>query len=397
MSQLFSASTVKSFRHAKDFISAWHGPLTRYERHISAAAMAGGFAVDNYTFGRIDRPAANIIFSAYLALAAITIAALHFLQSRADRVAETAEEPEGTAVNETLRSRLGSRLHTLIPAATQFALGGLWSGFLVFYLRSAVIAASWPFLLLLGAVFLGNEFFRRYNTRLVFAALLLFFALYSYAIFVVPVFTRTIGSLTFAASGAIATVLFVVFLLLLRALGRERYSQSRWALFGGTAAIVAAMNFFYFTDILPPLPLALSNVGVYHTVKRNGPIYTAAAEAQPLTTLFDFSHPVMHVAPGETLSVYSAVFAPINLTTRIAHRWRWYDPQKRHWILQSVVSFRISGGREGGYRGYSIKSKPKPGAWRVDIDTIDGRLIGRVEFQVEAVPAPIATTQKTIG
>ena len=75
-----------------------------------------------------------------------------------------------------------------------------------------MFAASWPFLLLLTAAFLGNEAFRRYRTRLVFSALLFFFALYSYAIFVVPVVTRTIGSATFAASGVLATILFILFL-----------------------------------------------------------------------------------------------------------------------------------------------------------------------------------------
>src|SRR5579871_6620794 len=83
-------SPLKRLQHAKDFISAWHGPLTRYERHISAAAMVAGFGIDNYTFGRIDRPAANIIFTAYLVLAAATIALLHYLQSRADKKYERA-------------------------------------------------------------------------------------------------------------------------------------------------------------------------------------------------------------------------------------------------------------------------------------------------------------------
>ena len=30
------------------------------------------------------------------------------------------------------------RWQTFLPVATQFALGGLWSGFLIFYTRSAV-------------------------------------------------------------------------------------------------------------------------------------------------------------------------------------------------------------------------------------------------------------------
>jgi hypothetical protein len=397
MSGPFSVSQLKRLQRAKDFIAAWRGPLTRYERHISAAAMAGGFALDNYTFGRIDRPAANIIFCAYLVLAALTIAALHFLQARADRAQSAAGQSEDTRVNHTLRSRFGSQLHTWLPAATQFALGGLLSGFLVFYSRSAVVAASWPFLLVLGALLVGNEIFRRYRERLLFTALLFFFLLYSYVIFAVPVLLGHIGSLIFALSGLLAIVLFVFFLRLLRLLGPERFAQARVRLFAGAFAILAIMNLFYFTDILPPLPLALSGVGVYHSVKRSGQVYMATTEPQAVTTLFDFSNPVMHLAPGESVSVYTAVFAPINLRTHVAHRWHWYDPKRKHWMLESVVTFSIFGGREGGYRGYSIKKRPKPGAWRVDIDTNDGRLIGRVRFDIDAVPKPVATTQKQIG
>jgi len=392
-------SPMKRLKHARDFISAWHGPLTRYERHISAAAMLAGFVIDNYTFGRIDRPAANIIFTAYLTFAALAIALLHFLQSRADHKADVAasDEQNGATDKEQPGSTWGKRLHTALPAATQFALGGLMSGFLVFYSRSAVFAASWPFLVLLAAIFIGNEAFRRYRTRLVFTGLLFFFLLYSYAIFVVPVLLGRMGGLIFAVSGLLAIILFVFFMRVLRSLGRVRFEQTRLRLFGGAFAILGLMNLFYFTDILPPLPLALAGAGVYHGVKHTGTVYTAATEPEAPTTFLNFSRPVLHVAPGETISVYSAVFAPIKLTTRIAHRWQWYDPKRKRWIVQSVVSYAISGGREGGFRGYTIKTKPRAGSWRVDIDTADGRLVGRVIFDVVPVANPVATQQKTIG
>src|SRR5690242_21764247 len=36
----------------------------------------------------------------------------------------------------------------------------------------------------------------------------------------------------------------------------------------------------------------------------------------------------------------------------------------------------------GGYRAYSVKSQPASGRWRVDIETAEGQLIGRVPFSV---------------
>ena len=390
-----------SVQHMEVGAHAWVAPFRRYERHLSAIGMVLGFAVDNFTFGRVDHPGPHIIFVAYLAVAAISIAFAHGLQAAQDRRAARAARPdlrkaearEDITIPEPERP---SRLRLWLPVVTQFALGGLWSGFLVFYWRSAALAASWPFLLLLAAFLVGNEVFRRYHARLVFTTLLLFFALYSYAIFVVPVFTKSIGVVIFIASGVLATAVFFLFLGLLKALGRARYRQSRWKLIVGTLAIAAAMNAFYFTGILPPLPLALANAGAYQGIRHTGAVYVAQAESEPWTALLGLTRPTLHVAPGQKLVLYSAVFAPIKMTTRITHRWQWWDSAAKQWRTQSVVSFAISGGREHGYRGYSVKSEPRPGDWRVNIDAADGRLIGRVAFQVAAVNAPVETAAKTL-
>jgi hypothetical protein len=384
----------------------WRATYRRYERHISAAAMVLGFAADNYTFGRVDHPGPHIVFVAYLAAAGGSIALAHALQTRADRLRarqtslehRAAEAPPLGPVlpgSDDAADR-PSRLRTWLPATTQFVLGGLWSGFLVFYWRSAALAASWPFLVLLLAFLVGNEVFRRYHSRLVFSALLFFFALYSYAVFVVPVFTKAIGVGMFLLSGAFAVILFAIFLALLKALGRERYRQSRLKLLGGAVLVAAAMNAFYFSGILPPLPLALSDVGLYQAIRHTGPVYVARAEDEPWTARLGLARPIVHVAPNQQLVLYSAVFAPIKMTTRITHRWEWWDAHHRQWRTQSVVSFQISGGRARGYRGYSLKSDPRPGDWRVDIDAEDGRRIGRLAFTVVAVAAPVETTDKIL-
>ncbi len=288
------------------------------------------------------------------------------------------------------------KLLEYLPLATQFALGGLWSGFLVFYGRSAALAASWPFVLLLALFLVGNEVFRRYRSRLVFTSLLFFFALYSYAIFVVPVFTKTIGKLTFIGSGVLAVLVFYFFLQVLAVAGRERYRQSRWKIIGGVIAILAVMNMFYFARILPPLPLAAADTGVYYGVQHKGDAYIATTQPESWYVRAGFVSPVMHVMPGQSLYLYAAVFAPINLATRVLHVWQWYDPARQHWMTQSIVSFHINGGREGGYRAYSIKTKPKPGEWRVNVNTIDGRLIARVKFLVDQVSAPAATVTQPL-
>ena len=39
----------------------------QYERHLSAASLAGGYAFDSYSFGRVDHASTHVVFVAYLA------------------------------------------------------------------------------------------------------------------------------------------------------------------------------------------------------------------------------------------------------------------------------------------------------------------------------------------
>jgi hypothetical protein len=178
--------------------------------------------------------------------------------------------------------------------------------------------------------------------------------------------------------------------------GIERYRQSRWRLLGGGAAIVAAMNIFYFSGILPPLPLSLLHIGIFHNVKHVEGKYVATAEDEPWYAQYALVPATVHVNEGEPLSLYSAVFAPIRLTTRISHVWQRYDAGLGRWITQSTVSFPISGGRDGGYRAYTVKKAPRPGDWRVDIESQDGRLIGRLRFNVIAATDPTHLATKIL-
>jgi len=357
--------------------TAW-GWISLHERPLSALGMVTGFGFDNLTYRRIDLPNTQILFILYLLMSASSIALLHFFSRRAR---------DGQPM---------PRWHSLLPIAAQFALGGLWSAFLVFYTRGSVLTASWPFLLVLAAILIGNEIFKEYYSRLAFTSILFFFALYSYAIVTLPILTGTIGMLTFIASGIAALLLFSLFAGLLRAIGREQWMETRRWIALGTAGVFGVLNLFYFTDILPPLPLALASGGVYHVVKKTSQGYVAVAEPQSWKTRLGLT-PVLHVAPGEGLSVYSAVFAPISLSTRITHRWQRYNPARGEWQTVSKVTYSIHGGRDGGYRGYTIHHDIEPGEWRVDVDTMDDRTIGRIRFNVERVAKPAATAKQTLG
>jgi len=343
--------------------------MQTYEKHLSALAMVAGFVADNLLFVRVDLAQTQILFAGYAAACFISIPLLHWIESRASR-----------------RNAPLPRWRIILPLVTQFALGGFWSGFVIFYGRSAVLGASWPFLIFIFLIFLGSEYFHQYHARLVFTSVLFFFALYSYAIFALPMYTGTIGTVTFLESGLVAVCAFALFTILLRLLARERFLNDIWRIRAGAFGVLVIMNVFYFTNILPPLPLSSEAAGIYHSVWRVPGAYLARSETgQSWQVQYLGFSPTLHVILGESLSAYSAVFAPTTLATTIVHRWQWYDPIQKAWVTRATISYSIAGGRDGGYRGYSTVLANATGKWRVNIETTDGRLIERLPFMVEQV------------
>ena len=54
----------------------------------------------------------------------------------------------------------------------------------------------------------------------------------------------------------------------------------------------------------------------------------------------------------------------------------------RGWTTRSRVDLPVRGGRGGGYRTYSVKTGISQGAWRVNVETPSGALLGRLRFNI---------------
>ena len=87
------------------------------------------------------------------------------------------------------------------------------------------------------------------------------------------------GRPTFVFSGVLAVGGFVLVLFALRTVGRERLLKAWRGIVLGSAGVLAVINLFYFTNVLPPLPLALSYAGVFHSVVKDGDAYRALCRA----------------------------------------------------------------------------------------------------------------------
>lgn len=353
----------KHIRTIRDF-------FIRYERRLASISLLFGFIVDSFTLRRIDLISNQLILVWYLIVlgVGITLVNIYQVSPRPPRWLE--------------------RLYVYLPVIIQFSFGNLFSGFMILYSRSTSLIASWPFLLLLFALIIGNELLQPYYLRFRFQTAFFFFALFSFFIVYVPLLTGTVGAISFFLSTVLAAALFVFLLWLLGRRLPALVTENRPAILGIAGDIIAIVSVFYFTNVIPPIPLSLEDSGVFHRVERTAAGYLVTEEAATPSNLLKrfFSRPTIHITSGASVYVYSSVFAPTKLrATTIVHDWQWFDASKNRWVPLSSIPFSISGGRDEGYRGYTFKNFVPEGHWRVDVETVRGQVIGRIKFDIEYV------------
>ena len=352
-------------------IKAW---FEKYEAYISTGSLLLGFAIDNLTLKRIDLPFENIVLFTYLAISAIGITLINLYDTG------------------KLHEKLIEKTRFLLPHIVQFAFGGLFSGFFVFYSGSASFFTSWPFLVLLLVIMVGGERFKHYYLRIGFQVGVLYIALFSFSIFYIPVLTGKMGVWTFLLSGLSSLVIIALFLRFLLQIVPDVIKKNKRIIGCAVGGAFFLINIFYFANILPPIPLALKDGGIYHSlVKRDGEYWVK--EERGNWNKFFSRYDVIHLSPGASLYAYSSVFAPTNLNTNIVHNWQYFDKQNDKWVSASRIIFPIVGGRDGGYRGYSWKSSLFPALWRVDVETLSGQIIGRIKFRIEISGATLQESQ----
>ncbi len=343
----------------------------KYERRFSSLAFLAGFVWDNLTLTRVDLWLDNLILLWYLFLASLGILAINAYEAG------------------RWRHNVFAKTAKFFPLAVQFAFGGIFSGFFVFYSRSASLITSWPFLSLLFFLLIGNEFFRERYSRFTFQLSIFFTALFSYAIFAVPVITRKMGADIFILSGLFSLAVVAFIALLLFWTSPARFRHSRKMLFISIGAIYFTFNFLYFADIIPPLPLTLKEAGVYHAVTRlPGGEYEVSSEPVPWYVIFQEQQNTFHRFGDSPVYVYTSIFAPTKLNAKILHRWSYYDEKKGDWRETDQMGFAITGGRDGGYRGFTFKQNLNPGFWQVEVIAERGQTLGKIRFKLEEVNSP---------
>ena len=347
----------------------WYG---RFERPISSASLVTGFIFEWYTLERVDLFWENLWVGAHFFIIAGLIILVNFHENEAvDLPAEKSDRKDA------------SKLHFWYLTFLQGFFGGLVSTFLVFYFRSATLAVSWPFLLLLAAAFIANESFKKQYERLIFQLCLFYLSLLTFAIYIVPVIFGRIGSDVFLISGLLSLAIIFLFVLAIGSFAKEKFGKQRNMLAVSVSGIFLLANILYFLNLIPPIPLSLADAGIYHSVSKDdaGNYVVRGETVEGLQKFFTTEN--IHWVPGTPIYAYSAIFSPADFNTNIVHEWQKYDGE--NWVTATRVNLTARGGRDKGYRVYSTKSSLSPGAWRVNVETAEGQVIGRLRFNIVEV------------
>jgi len=347
--------------------------LARNRRLMLPVILIGGFVIDTLTLGQVDRVFDNAVLIVHLFIVATTIAFMFAAESRVGRKLKI-KEREST-----------------ITALMLFSFGGLFSGFTVFYAKSGSLISSWPFLVILLAFMLGTEVRKRYFHTVLLQISVFYVALFSYLIFSVPVIVRAMGAGVYMASGVASLVIVGLYLVLLARLNRPLLVLHRRKIIGRIAAIFLVFNALYFLNVIPPIPLSLQYRSVYHDFYRIQAIeYRGGYEPAPGWQFWQKRSRTFHRAAGEPVYLFSEVYAPVRLNTDIYHEWQYFDTEKTRWVTTDSIRIPITGGRSGGFRGFSKKTNVWEGAWRVKIVTARGQTIGQFRFRiVDASVTPV--------
>ena len=351
-----------------------------YQHYVSPLSLIAGFLSDNFILlKRVDLWRTNLLLLFYLIVCAFGIVAINLIAA-------------GHVKNQSI-----VRKAPVIPIAVQFAFGGLFSGYLSLYSRSASLATSWIFVVVLACLLFGNERFMRFYSLFAFQISLYFGALFSFLIFFLPVVFHQIGPRMFLLSGAVSLGIITVFLMALYRMVPEIVKLNRTKVARSIAIIYVVFNALYFFNLIPPLPLSIKSAGVYHSViHESDGTYQLTGEVLPWYETYLNYNDIFHQTLGESVYVYTSIFAPNDLSTTIEYQWQYYDQAARAWQTTDTLRFPILGGREDGYEGYSVDDNVTAGDWRVNVITSYGQLIGRVSFSVVEVadPVPFVVTSK---
>ncbi len=340
---------------------------------MPAVFFLSGVTYDSLTLTRIDRLQDNLLLLLYL----VVLGVLIVLTGRLG-IEPVRDREQLAALSPFARWVLHARPY--YPMAMQFLLGGLFSAYAIFYSRSATLTSTGIFLGLLVLLLVGNEFLRDRLSNLRLLVSLYALVCFSFFTFFLPVMIGSIGTWVFLLGAGLSVIVTLRVVHLIYKDNRERSAREAMGTSVPGIALIGLLVGFYFLNWIPPVPLSMKFGGMYREVQRQGDRFLLTYDRDWYEVWKRSENPY---PADEPIYCFTAVFAPVALGATVYHHWYFRPNSSKPFTHADKIPIKIVGGREGGYRAYTFKQRLDPGDWRVDVETEDGRIVGRVSVRVE--------------
>lgn len=344
--------------------------LNKYESRLSLGFFLGGFVFDIFTLSEPDDSFSIIQQTIYLMIIGLIIGI-------------ELCSPKSELENPSLIRRL--RLNFIWPyrrIIVHFILGSLLSLYSLFYFKSSSFFVSFAFLAVLFGLLIANELERFQNAPLPIRPALFVFCLFSFFSILVPLALGSVSFLTFTASLLAASMALFGFSWWLTKLQADATIVKTQLIRPGQGVLLF-IGVFYLFGWIPPVPLAITEIGVYHKVEKVDGGYLLSHE-NPWYRFWHTGDQDFRAQAGDKLYVYAQIYAPKGFDDSIFVQWYFYS-EAEGWQARDRIPMQIFGGRRSGFRGFVFKQNFDPGKWKVAIETRDGREIGRIRAEVYKV------------
>ena len=343
------------------------------EHAFDIAAFIGGFLFDIAMIDRIDSWSTIGQQAAYLVLIGVILLQMFFAEGK------TAPVLNGMPT-------LKRWYYEYRMALVHFLLGTLLNLYTLFFFKSSSLIVSFAFMVVLVLLLIANESKRVKGIGLSFKFALFSLCMLSFCAAIVPVFVRSMGLFVFMLSMLAGCVPLAVIYRRIRIHAPERTQQARQQILVPFGIVLIGFLSLYLVRLIPPVPLSIPFIGVYHNVERSEDAFRLSHE-RPYWKIWHHGDQDFAAQPGDKIYIFFRIFSPARFSDQVLMRWFWKDNAGK-WKLQDSIPIKIVGGREQGFRGYGMKSNYQPGDWKLQVETTDDREIGRVYFEV--APAPQA-------
>lgn len=335
--------------------------LEKYADYISGIFFFVGFVFDYFTVSSILSPWATYISLAYF----LGVAILIYLKE------------------------LYFRGNVFFDFVISFLLGSYASMVFIYYIRGGDLIVNLPILFAIGAFMFANEFLKKKYRLMVELATFGVTTIF-YFIFITPIIMKGVGDRQFYVAISIAFVFLFFYLYFLYRVSKE---EKKFKIHYFLTIPILLLGLAFYLKVLPAVPLNLHYSGFYKNISseiiEGEKYYTYDGkinrnfDVQNFDSSTFLQRVVVPTSSEERLYFYSEIEAPIDFNFNVTHRWQYYNENKKAWQTVSEVTYPVSGGRVGGYRGYTYITNLQKGKYKVSVLVNGDRYIGSSSIVVK--------------